>query len=49
MQDKKVDELIVDEKFERLTPASKEEFKALENMIVADGDQRQSFLPSGDN
>jgi len=38
MLDKKLEELNVDTKFERLTPASNEEFKALEKMIVADGE-----------
>ena len=38
MQQKNVDELSVDTKFERLTPANDEEFKALEKMIVADGE-----------
>ena len=38
MKDKKIDDFRVDTKFERLTPVCDEEFKALENLIMADGE-----------
>ena len=34
----KIEDVKIDERFERLTPVSKEEHKALENLIVADGE-----------
>ena len=40
----KIEDLKTDEKFERLTPASKEEFKALEKMIVADGELHSPII-----
>lgn len=40
----KIDDLKIDEKFERLTPVSNEEFKALENMIVDDGEMHTPII-----
>ena len=40
----KIENLKTDEKFERLTPVSDEEFKALENVIVADGEMHTPII-----
>ena len=50
MNCKNVNELRIEKKFERLTPTSKEEFEALENVILADGEiHNPIFIWQGQN